>query len=62
MDGRDFIKLFGIFSAFLFLLYVSLVTFGTECFSPVQLFVTYALIVQTLIIEIFDLAVPRRIK
>jgi len=62
MDGRDFIKLFGIISAFLFLLYVSLVTLGTECFSPAQLFVTYALIVHTIIMEIFDLIVPRRLK
>jgi len=59
MEGRDIAKLFGIISAFLFLLYVFLITRGTECFSIFQLFITYALIVYTLIMEIYDLLVPR---
>lgn len=59
MEGRGIAKLFGVVSAFLFLLYVFLITTGTECFNVSQLFVTYALIVYTIIMEIYDLLVPR---
>jgi len=60
MDGRDVTKLLGIISGFLFLFYVFLITNGTQCFSPPQLFVTYLLITYTIIFEIYDLLVPRK--
>ncbi len=62
MDGRDFMKLFGIISAFFILGYLSRITLGTEYFSPAQLFVTYSQIIYSIGVEVYDLSVPRRPK
>ncbi len=60
MDRRNIAKLIGITSSFIFLLYIFTITIGGECFSPSQLFITYTLIIYTIGIEIYDVAVPRR--
>ncbi len=58
MLGRDIAKLLGLISAFMVFLFVFRITLGGVCFSPAQLFVTYSQIIYTMMIEIYDIAVP----
>jgi len=59
MDFIDVVRLFGIISTSLVLLFVFTITSGTKCFSPFQLLITYSLLTYTILVEIFDLTIMR---
>jgi len=55
MEVFDKLKLFGIVSSFFVLIYILINTYNTTCFDFNQIFITYILLIYTIIVEIFSL-------
>ena len=60
MDIFDVLRLFGILSSFIVLIYILINTYNTACFDFEQFFITYSLLIYIIIIEIFSLMFRER--
>ena len=55
MDLFNLLRIVGISLGFIVLIIVFITTNNSDCFNPLEIFITYLLLVYTIIIEIFSL-------
>jgi len=55
MNIFDILRLIGISLSFIVLIIIFIITNNNFCFNPAQLFITYLLLIYTLVVEIISL-------
>ncbi len=55
MNLFDVLRLIGISLNFIVLIIIFIITSGTNCFSALQIFITYVLLIYTILVEIISL-------
>jgi len=62
MNIFDILRLVGISLSFIVLIIIFIVTSNNSCFSPIQIFITYLLLIYSIIVEIFSLILKSGVR